>query len=784
MNTVEVEGNLTFGESVEMGIDPRATALIIRHLTNLYSNPHLAALREYTSNAFDSHKVAGTTRPVEVNLPDALNPNLVIEDFGVGLSREGLRQYGQYGLSSKNESNDEIGGFGLGSKSGLAIASQFTVTAVKDGLMNMAIVAFGENGAPSLNFLNAEPTPTDKPNGVKITIPTTDGSKYIRAIEQENFFLGWEPGSVTVDEHNVGASVYDVATFTPIPGHGWIKTKLRENYSQSDGDEGTALVGPVKYRINWREAYPELDFELRKGYLSDVVVDLPIGSVDLTPSREDLIYSKMTRETIRQHVDAIRDHGKTIFQDRINQAADFREAVKLSDRARARGFKSDYTYNGETLTAKPDALPGHEVSIVTIQESYAYKSQRTTYTRNWGYSTLSTPKEIVDAAIKNERLILITDATATKQVYRKKNWRTEPFTQHSVSLALQYFWQSGLEDGTFDKNQRHFTKFYMTSRSAKDLDPVLLKSFVTVVKASDVETVAEDFKKVVAKARRDALKGTPRVAKTLENTEVRFIKTNQYGGMSIAEGTLGDLDTTKSYIHLPNHSWKDRQTFTPEQKLESDIRRILTSTVGRDDNRRLAALVDEVAKAGDVIFLLSNKTWATENYAKALTLTTFPKVVKKMADKARKGLTQMEILAAQDRDNRDANWAGMIHTGQLDKIERKETRVWIQAMNQKMDSKLEFISKVAALAAVLGLDASKYKIAPAKGDSPASRYPLLKSLWSLSREGNEAAIEYINMMDTKLAAEAKAAKKAEKKAKKTYEKEFASLVEQEQEVAA
>ena len=73
----------------------------IRNLIRMYSNPRLAALREYTSNARDSHKQSGYKGPVEVTLPSALHPFLTIKDYGLGLSREEIKGFGQFGRSTK-----------------------------------------------------------------------------------------------------------------------------------------------------------------------------------------------------------------------------------------------------------------------------------------------------------------------------------------------------------------------------------------------------------------------------------------------------------------------------------------------------------------------------------------------------------------------------------------------------------------------------------------------------------------------------------------------------------
>ena len=69
------------GESIEMSIDQNSLAHIMSVLTNLYSDPEMAVLREYSSNARDSHIASGNPDPIEVNLPTTLSPFLTIQDL-------------------------------------------------------------------------------------------------------------------------------------------------------------------------------------------------------------------------------------------------------------------------------------------------------------------------------------------------------------------------------------------------------------------------------------------------------------------------------------------------------------------------------------------------------------------------------------------------------------------------------------------------------------------------------------------------------------------------------
>lgn len=107
-------------------------------LAKLYTHPETAVVREYVANAVDAHIKANVTVPVEVTLPTPDTPTLVVKDYGEGLDMHDiLAIYGNFGVSDKRNSNDFIGGFGIGSKSGLAVSDKIYVESIKDGLQNI-----------------------------------------------------------------------------------------------------------------------------------------------------------------------------------------------------------------------------------------------------------------------------------------------------------------------------------------------------------------------------------------------------------------------------------------------------------------------------------------------------------------------------------------------------------------------------------------------------------------------------------------------------------------------
>ncbi len=105
-------------QSMSFGIDESNMAMIYDILRNkLYTNPVLTVVREYSSNARDSHTEAGCPeRPIFIHLPTDTEPYFSVRDYGVGIAPDRMEGiFCKYGSSTKRDKNTQIGGFGLGS---------------------------------------------------------------------------------------------------------------------------------------------------------------------------------------------------------------------------------------------------------------------------------------------------------------------------------------------------------------------------------------------------------------------------------------------------------------------------------------------------------------------------------------------------------------------------------------------------------------------------------------------------------------------------------------------
>lgn len=169
-NVADRNVDVNVGETNEFTI--KANGKAFRALiSTLYENKVQSIVREIWSNALDAHIAAGNEdRPFLVTFPTMFNPTFIVRDFGVSLEHhEVMKLYTTVFESTKEDTNDATGKFGLGSKSPFAYTDTFSVCAIKDGQKRFYSAVIGKTGIPAIHFLGSEPTSEE--NGVEVSFP-------------------------------------------------------------------------------------------------------------------------------------------------------------------------------------------------------------------------------------------------------------------------------------------------------------------------------------------------------------------------------------------------------------------------------------------------------------------------------------------------------------------------------------------------------------------------------------------------------------------------------------
>ena len=331
--TLTSEGTLP-GKKIRMSIEATAVPLIMDAMTNLYENAHLAIIREYSTNARDSHVEAGCPeRPIEVTLPKSLSPNLVIRDYGVGLDADDIEQiYSRYGASTKRDTNDAIGMLGFGCKSGLAYAQQFTLSGIKGGVRTEVAVSKSEDGGGDMTPVTSYESEDEQGVEIVIPVPPYDFEKIAKTAAE--FFRFWPEGSVLVD--GVPPKRIDGM---------WLSDDL---LLTKEALGLTVVMGGVPYpEIN---SYGDTWDKDRYG----LVAFVGIGDVAFVPSREALkLNDPQTKAKIQEILQREKVEKQAALLALVAEAPDAPEAARIAKEARKIGLKEEAVWQGKPV---PDAL--------------------------------------------------------------------------------------------------------------------------------------------------------------------------------------------------------------------------------------------------------------------------------------------------------------------------------------------------------------------------------------------------------------------------------------------
>lgn len=353
----EATDKVTELETVKMSIDAGAVDHLMANLTNLYANPITAILREYVSNAIDSHVRAGVTVPVQVQTPLAANGKLIVKDFGLGMSKDEIANvYSRYGLSTKGGSNDEIGGFGLGCKSALAVADRFDIVATKDGVTTTAYVEKNVKGVGVVHFVSEENT--GEANGVTVTIPMPSSYEVRSAFTESavaSFFLGMKGGSLIVDGRTI--QTIDNEPWLSIEAGGvrvgaYYNKRSEYGTVQHSYNTVSLTCGGVLYDATglFAEGESQTFVDNARRHSMKIVLDAPIGSVDLTPSRESLMVTDRTRATVNALMNDVRQGVAEMFLSSVVSAKTIEEAVTAYVSACSKGYwENTVDYRGTVI---------------------------------------------------------------------------------------------------------------------------------------------------------------------------------------------------------------------------------------------------------------------------------------------------------------------------------------------------------------------------------------------------------------------------------------------------
>lgn len=367
---VETEGGIR--KNIDKDSMPLALDILQR---GLYAFPIQSTVRELTSNAYDAVKerdvalsIISGASPVEDHFdvtkqdgiyhssgwdPSYFDPNwlstdpyvhiyydegstkdlLRIVDNGVGLGKQRLVGYFQLNYSSKRANKDALGKWGLGSKVALSMnvdnfrvinryngqKSKFDVYLDKVDPITPKVSDGKMNGSLQLtDTCKAYYEETTEKNGLEVQVEIKKHNKKLlfEAIQSQLMYLPnvkvylKEQGSLSYKEISIAA---------------------RELYRDKNiiiaestvFDKPHILLGTGNALINYGFiAFNELEIEPKKGAVGFI---LDVNDVEVTPSREALVWSPKTRKAVLEAYDRVSQTAAQFVNDSLSQETDYIE---------------------------------------------------------------------------------------------------------------------------------------------------------------------------------------------------------------------------------------------------------------------------------------------------------------------------------------------------------------------------------------------------------------------------------------------------------------------------
>ena len=289
--------------------------------SNLYSNPIGSLIREYVSNAEDSHREAGIDDPILVTLDkNDYDDNFFfsVQDFGVGISPERFEEvFINLASSTKRESNTYIGMWGLGRLSGLSYSSQVNITSIYNGTKTYYLM-YKDGNKIFIASLGSEET--EDRNGVTISVPVdrNDLSAFCKEIiKQLSFFekvhlsifegdgLDYYAMTALIRHKNSKIKYYNTFALNT-----YYPNSESSNYFHLPNYTAKILVGNVVYPIK----FDLIDFPKYVSKDENIFIRFSIGELEVTPNREDILYSKKNIETINKRLLEVEEEKLRVFK--------------------------------------------------------------------------------------------------------------------------------------------------------------------------------------------------------------------------------------------------------------------------------------------------------------------------------------------------------------------------------------------------------------------------------------------------------------------------------------
>jgi hypothetical protein len=325
-----------FGDSDTIDFTIGDSNIILAFLRkNIYKNPIKVTIQEVLTNATDAN-IENNKKdcPIRIKLPNKLDPIFEVSDNGIGINPDRMKNvYTRFGVSTKRNSNNVQGAFGLGAKSPWSITDTFTIkTAWKDNdriFYAEFAACLGENNSCKLLEIE-KPREINGQTGTTISIPVNESEiqSFVDYTKQLVKFWKVKPDGLEVVSPDIEFESNEYVIYKEMIGP-------------------ICLIEDIPYPI---DSNLVKNSELLKRILPYLAIKIPIGTVDIAASRENLQYTPETTQYLTERLRKIRDDIIENAKQEVVNAPDLFTAIQNYKSVREKlAVDFDTDYHGKNL---------------------------------------------------------------------------------------------------------------------------------------------------------------------------------------------------------------------------------------------------------------------------------------------------------------------------------------------------------------------------------------------------------------------------------------------------
>jgi len=686
--------------------------------TKIYKNPILAICREITCNARDAHREVGTpNKPIEIHLPHHWSTNLIIKDYGPGISPDRMENiFVNFGSSTKRLDNVQTGGFGLGAKTPFAYSDIFTIRTVFNGVKYVYSAYIDESKVGKMTLLHQDKT--DEPNSTAIEIPVLKNDYETFAKQIVNVTQHWD---VKPNIHGDTIPAWKLYTYN-YSGDGWKYPQPEKYIYYYNSPKPLAIVDGIPYSIDPYNGISQANDQQKTVLNIGFHIWFNVGELSLAASRDNIHYDDNTQKIILERANGIIKDLNNIISNEIENANSYTEACNTYAKF-INNFNKDNICNIANLKWK-----GHPVKRLVDSSHIGEWARLLTYTYNKYKKKVSCSSKDSKILFRDSSNLLFhfdLDRKSIPSNFIKRLFNTTDCT------SIQVLWTEDNPSSTkyqFAKNRAEFKK-----------DPApkveYNKDFMKVL---GFKSLQEAFDKAPKeqKARRQTRKKAEDGKVMGYNLTVRYNKIiaepsahdNKQGGIYITVDRKdktylsGDEQLTTNMVYgYKNYLDKPIIGFTKfkEKKLESNWVKLLDAVKAKVEKDIFGTSIEEINKAN----IASNYIFR-HTYPYITSLLAYP-------DK----LNDNSILKEYIEESLIVEDINILYKNIIPVLEKLGYSITSPVFSEySVDLKIDTNCKLAKL---------RKKV--------LERYPLLSCIRYV--DDYEPAIDYINMIDEKVGQE-------------------------------